>query len=143
MNKVILTGNLTRDPEIRTTATDKTVATMGLAVRRGWKKTDDNQPDADFFNIVAWEKLAEFCRNYLMKGSKIIVEGRLQTRSYEAKDGTKRTITEVVANEIEFASSKSSRPSDGGYDDRSERTERKSSAPGNELEHVDDVDIPF
>ncbi len=140
MNKVILTGNLTRDPEIRTTATDKTVATMGLAVRRGWKKTDDNQPDADFFNIVAWEKLAEFCRNYLMKGSKIIVEGRLQTRSYEAKDGTKRTVTEVVANEIEFASSKSSRPNIVDFDDRSEK---KSSAPGNELEHVDDVDIPF
>lgn len=141
MNKVILSGNLTRDPEIRTTPSDKTVATMGIAVRRGWKKTDENQPDADFFNIVAWERLAEFCRNYLSKGSKIIVEGRLQSRSYEAKDGTKRYVTEVIANEIEFASSKSDRPREGGYDERP--SAGKSSAPGNELEHVDDVDIPF
>ena len=138
MNKVILSGNLTRDPEIRTTSTDRTVATMSLAVRRGSKKTDENQPDADFFPVIAWERLAEFCRNYLMKGSKIIVEGRLQTRSYEAKDGTKRYVTEVVANEIEFASSKGSRPSDGGTDER-----RESKPAGNELEHVDDVDIPF
>ena len=140
MNKVILSGNLTRDPEIRTTPTDKTVATMGIAVRRGWKKTDDNQPDADFFNIVAWERLAEFCRNYLTKGSKIIVEGRLQSRSYEAKDGTKRYVTEVIANEIEFASSKSDRPRESSYDDRSDK---KPSAPGNEIENIDDVDIPF
>ena len=140
MNKVILSGNLTRDPEIRTTPTDKTVATMGIAVRRGWKKTDDNQPDADFFNIVAWERLAEFCRNYLTKGSKIIVEGRLQSRSYEAKDGTKRYVTEVIANEIEFASSKSDRPRESSYDDRADK---KPSAPGNEIENIDDVDIPF
>lgn len=139
MNKVILSGNLTRDPEIRTTSTEKTVATFSLAVRRGWKKLDENQPDADFFNVIAWERLAEFCRNYLMKGTKIIVEGRLQTRTYEAKDGTKRYVTEVVANEIEFAGSKNARPSDGGgYEEH-----RDSKPAGGELEHVDDVDIPF
>ena len=140
MNKVILSGNLVADPEIRTTSSDKTVATLRLAVRRAWKKTDENQPDADFFNIVAWERLAEFCRNYLTKGSKIIVEGRLQSRSYEAKDGTKRYVTEVIANEIEFASSKSDRPRESSYDDRSDK---KPSAPGNEIENIDDVDIPF
>ena len=140
MNKVILSGYLVRDPEIRTTSSDKSVATFGISVRRGWKKTDDSQyPPSDIFNIVAWDKLAEFCRNYLMKGSKIIVEGRLQTRSYEAKDGTKRNATEVIANEIEFAGSKGARPSDGGYD---ERSDRKSSAPDND-DHVDEVDIPF
>lgn len=141
MNKVILSGNVTRDPEIRTTATDRTVATFSLAVRRGWKKSEDGSPDADFFNVIAWERLAEFCRNYLMKGTKIIVEGRLQTRTYDAKDGTKRYVTEVVANEIEFAGSKVNRQNDGGgYEDN--REQRPSNA-GNELEHVDDVDIPF
>ena len=139
MNKVILSGNLTRDPEIRTTPTDRTVASFSLAVRRSWKKNEENQPDADFFNVIAWERLAEFCRNYLMKGTKIIVEGRLQTRTYEAKDGTTRYVTEVVANEIEFAGSKNARPSDGGgYEEH-----RDAKPAGNELEHVDDVDIPF
>ena len=137
MNKVILSGNLTADPEIRTTPTDKTVATLRLAVRRGWKKQDGNQPDADFFNIVAWERTAEFCRNYLMKGSKIIVEGRLQTRSYEAQDGSKRYVTEVIANEIEFAGSKVNR------DDSSDSGSNSRPSSGSEPEHVDDVDIPF
>lgn len=139
MNKVILSGNLARDPELRSTASGKSVASMTLAVRRGWRKTDESQPDADFFPIVAWEKTAEFCRKYLMKGSRIIVEGRLQTRTYEAQDGSKRYITEVIANEIEFAGSKA-QASGGGFD---ERNESKPSAPSNEFEHVDDADIPF
>ena len=140
MNKVILSGYLLRDPEIRTTSNDMTVATMGISVKRGWKKAEDGQyPPSDIFNIVAWDRLAEFCKNYLMKGSKIFVEGRLQARSYEAKDGTKRNVVEVVANEIEFASSKGSRSNDDSYDER--RDSKPSS--GNEPEPVEDVDIPF
>ena len=140
MNKVILSGNLVADPEVRTTPSDKTVASLRIAVRRGWKRAEEGQPDSDFFNVVAWEKLAEFCRNYLMKGSKILVEGRLQTRSYDAKDGSKRYVTEVIASEIEFASSKGSRSNEGGSD---ERNESKPAANRNESEPVEDVDIPF
>lgn len=141
MNKVILSGYLLRDPDVRTTSSDKSVATFGIAVRRSWKKAEDSQyPPSDIFNVVAWDRLAEFCRNYLTKGSKVFVEGRLQVRDYE-KDGVKRYVTEVIANEIEFAGLKGDRVRDGGYDDRG--SAGKSSAPGNELEHVDDVDIPF
>lgn len=141
MNKVILSGYLIRDPEVRTTSSDKSVATFGISVRRGWKKAEDGQyPPSDIFNVIAWDRLAEFCRNYLTKGSKIFVEGRLQVRDYE-KDGIKRYVTEVIANEIEFAGSKGERSREGGFDERP--SDRRSSAPGNELEHVDDVDIPF
>ena len=116
MNKVILTGNLARDPEIRYTQSGKAVAGFSLAVSRGWRGKNENQqqPTADFFNITAWEKLAEFCGKYLTKGRKVLVEGRLQTRVYEAQDGTKRNVIDVVANEIEFAGAKR-QDSEGGY----------------------------
>ena len=141
MNKVILSGYVVRDPEIRTTSTDKTVATFGLSVQRGWKKAEGSQyPPSDIFNIVAWERRAEFCRNYIMKGSRIIVEGQLQSRTYEAQDGSKRYITEIVANEIEFAGAKNARPGEGGgYDGGSDPRPTTGNAP----EHVDDMDIPF
>ena len=79
MNKVLLTGNLARDPEVRYTQSGKAVASFSLAVNRRFGKANDGQqPSADFISIVAWEKLAEFCGNYLTKGSRILVEGRLQ-----------------------------------------------------------------
>ena len=112
MNKVILSGNLTRDPEVRYTQSGKAVASFSIGVSRRFSRDNqDGTPTADFISIVAWERLAEFCGNYLVKGSKILVEGRLQARSYDAKDGTKRYVTEVVANEIEFAGAK---PQQGG-----------------------------
>ena len=108
MNKVILTGNLARDPEVRYTQSGKAVATFSIAVSRSWKKPGDTQTQqmTDFINIVAWEKSAEFCGKYLVKGTRILVEGRLQSRSYEAQDGSKRYITEVVSENIEFAGGK-------------------------------------
>ena len=116
MNKVILTGNLARDPEMRYTQSGKAVATFSLAVTRGWKKAENSQyPPSDYFNIIAWDKKAEFCSKYLMKGSRILVEGRLQSRTYEAQDGTKRYVTEVVADEFEFAGAK--RQGGNGNDD--------------------------
>ena len=85
MNKVLLTGNLARDPEVRYTQSGKAVASFSLAVNRRFGKANDGQqPSADFISIVAWEKLAEFCGNYLTKGSRILVEGRLQARSPSA-----------------------------------------------------------
>ena len=91
MNKVILAGRLARDPEVRYTQSGKAVATLTLAVsRRFSRNASDQQPTADFIPIVAWEKLAEICGNNLIKGSQILVEGRLQLRSYDAQDGSKR-----------------------------------------------------
>ena len=104
MNKVILMGRLARDPDVRTTQGGKTVARMTLAVDR--RKSADGQQEADFLSLVAWEKLADIAGNYLHRGSKILVEGRLQSRSYEAQDGSKRYVTEVVLSNIEFCESR-------------------------------------
>ena len=112
MNKVILSGRLVRDPEIRYTQTGKAVASFTLAVNRRFSSSDAQQT-ADFIPIVAWEKLAEICGNNLIKGSQIVVDGRMQVRSYEAQDGSKRYVTEVVANDIEFMGSKMQH--EGGY----------------------------
>ena len=87
MNKVILVGRLAQDPEVRYTATGKAVATFSLAVSR---RVGQGQESTDFIPIVSWEKLAEICGNNLTKGRRILVEGRLQIRSYEAQDGQKR-----------------------------------------------------
>ena len=104
MNKVILMGRLARDPDMRKTQGGKSVAQMTIAVdRRGGT---NGQPEADFLSLIAWDKLADITGQYLHKGSKILVEGRLQSRSYEAKDGSKRYVTEVVLSNLEFCESK-------------------------------------
>lgn len=107
-NKVILMGRLAKDVDARNTTSGKTVARFTLAVDRRQRKNTNGQQTADFLNIVAWESLADFCSNYLRKGTKILLEGQLQSRSYEAQDGSKRYVTEVVARDIEFAESKGS-----------------------------------
>ena len=104
MNKVILMGRLARDPDVRTTQGGKSVARMTLAVDR--RRGPDGQQEADFLVLIAWEKIADIAANYLHKGSKILVEGRLQSRSYEAQDGTKRYVTEVIVSNIEFCESR-------------------------------------
>jgi single-strand DNA-binding protein len=104
MNKVILVGNLARDPEVRYTPNGKAVASFTIAVNRF---TGQGQKEAaDFVPIVAWEKLAEVCGNNLTKGRRVLVEGRLQIRSYDASDGQKRRVAEVIAQNIEFLDSK-------------------------------------
>ncbi len=105
MNKVILMGRLTRDPEVRYTTTNNTlVCTFSLAVNRRFKQ--EGQPDADFINIVAWSKTGEFCSKYFKKGQQVAVIGRMQTRSYDDKDGKRVYVTEVVADETYFADSR-------------------------------------
>lgn len=104
MNKVILMGRLTRDPDVRTTQGGKSVAQMTLAVDR--RRGADGQQEADFLSLVAWEKLADIAGQYLHKGSKILVEGRLQSRSYDAQDGSKRYVTEVIVSNLEFCESR-------------------------------------
>lgn len=109
MNKVILTGNLTRDPELKSTQSGKTFARVGIAVKRPFSK------DAvDFFNLLAWEHSAEFLAKYFSKGSRLIVEGHMQTGSYE-KDGVKHNTFDIVVNQIEFADSKK-RPARDDFD---------------------------
>ncbi len=106
MNKVILMGRLTKDPEIRYTATNNTAkCNFSLAVDRRFTKQGEEK-QADFFNIVAWEKQAEFCSKYFTKGLKVVVVGRLQNRSWDDNEGKKRYITEVVAEECYFAESR-------------------------------------
>lgn len=105
MNKVILMGRLTRDPEVRyTTNTNALVCSFSLAVNRRFKS--EGQPDADFINIVSWGKTAEFCSKYFTKGQQVGIIGRMQTRNYDDKDGKKVYVTEVVAEEAYFADSK-------------------------------------
>ena len=113
MNKVILVGRLVRDPEVRYTQTGKAVASFSLAVSRRFTRASDQQNTADFIPIIAWEKLAEICGNNLIKGSQILVEGRMQVRYYDAQDGSKRYVTEVVAQDIEFMGKKLVKDTDG------------------------------
>ena len=107
MNRVILIGRLTRDPELRYTGSNLPVATFSLAVNRNFSN-QNGEREADFINIVVWRKQAENCKNYLTQGSQVAVEGRIQTRSYDDNNGQKRYVTEVVADNVEFLGSKNS-----------------------------------
>lgn len=107
MNKVILMGRLTKDPELRTTASGISVTSFSLAVNRRFNAKDGEKQQADFFNIVAWQKQAEFVYKYFKKGQQVVVIGRLQNRSWEdAETKVKKYITEVVLEETYFADSK-------------------------------------
>jgi single-strand DNA-binding protein len=100
VNKVILLGNLTRDPEIRQTDSKKAVCSFGLATNRTWTTdTGKKREEPEYHRLVAWETLAEFCDKYLRKGRKVYVEGRLHTRSFTAKDGSEKSATEIVVDE--------------------------------------------
>lgn len=112
MNKVILIGRLTRDPEMRTTSSGTNVTSFSLAVSRNF--TDQNgERGTDFFNCVVWRKQAENVAKYCQKGSQVAVEGRLQNRSYDAQDGTKRYVTEVICENVSFLGSRSDNNSEG------------------------------
>lgn len=105
MNKVMVIGNLTRDPELRTTRSGTSVCSFTIAVNRNY--TDANgERQADFIGIQTWRGLAESCAQYLSKGRKVAVSGSLQSRTYDDKDGNKRTVLEVVADEVEFLGTK-------------------------------------
>ncbi len=126
MNKVILVGRLAQDPEVRYTQSGKAVASFTIAVNRF---AGGGQKEADFIPIVAWEKLAETCGNNLTKGQRVLVEGRLQIRSYETNDGQKRRVAEVIAQNIEFL-------------ERKQQTEDKEATPfGGQV--FPEEEIPF
>lgn len=125
MNHVVLIGRLTKDPEVRYTQSGTAVGTFTLAVDRRVQK--DKPKEADFVPCVVWSKTAEVVSNYCKKGKQVAVEGRIQVRSYDAKDGSKRYVTEVVVNELELLGSKN----EGA--DRS----------GNGYQQLADEDVPF
>ena len=104
MNKVFLIGNLTRDPEMRSTQSGVPVCNFSIAVNRRFRNAQTGQQETDFLNIVAWRQLAELCGRYLTKGRKVAVVGSIQTRTYEAQDGSKRSAFDIVADEVEFLS---------------------------------------
>ena len=132
MNRVYLIGNLTRDPELASTTSGVSVCRFSLAVQRRFSNAEGER-EADFFNVVVWRAQGENCHKYLKKGSKCAVIGSLQNRSYDANDGTKRTITEIVADEVEFLTTKAA--------DGSERQPDKKEVA--ELEPIDDDSLPF
>ena len=139
MNKVILVGNLTRDPELTTTNSGVSVCRFSLAVTRRFQNSEGER-DADFINIVVWRNQAENCHKFLKKGSKCAVVGRLQTSSYEAQDGSKRYTTDVVADEVEFITSGRAGSEGGDIVEPRTSSQPKQTA---ELEEIDDDSLPF
>ena len=108
LNKIMLIGNLGRDPEMNYTPSGVAVTKFSLAVSRTYKASSGEKRDeTEWFNIVAWNKLAETCNTYLRKGNKVYIEGRLTTRKYTDKNGVERTAIDVVANEMEMLTPKS------------------------------------
>ncbi|MBR5192272.1 MAG: single-stranded DNA-binding protein [Clostridia bacterium] len=134
MNKVILVGNLTRDPELTETPNGIAVCRFSIAVQRDYANAEGTK-EADFFNITVWRGRAENCGKYLKKGNKVAVVGSLQTRSYEDKDGIKRNVTDIVASEVEFLTPKSAQG-----DEEAPATEVRRRP---QLEAIDDNQLPF
>ncbi len=150
LNKVILMGRLTRDPELRHTQANIPVASFSIACDRGYGRREDGQQNVDFINIVAWRNTAEFVSKWFSKGQLVAISGRLQVRNYTDKDGNNRTATEVVADECFFAESKRSdssapfspsagapaAPSNNGF---------SSPSSGSDFEELidDDGELPF
>lgn len=130
MNKCILIGNLTKDPEISTTTNGVSVCRFTLAVTRRFANSEGER-DTDFINIVAWRALADNCHRFIKKGSKVAVVGNLQSRSYDAADGSKRYVTEIVAEEVEFLTT---RNNDG---------EVRKEDEVSKLQPVEDDGLPF
>ncbi len=143
MNKVVLMGRLTRDPEVRYTSTNNTlVASFSLAVNRRFTRQGEER-QADFINIVAWDKTGEFCSKYFKKGQQVGVIGRLQTRNYDDKDGKKVYVTEVIAEEAYFADTKREAEANPFGDNNAAGTTFNANAAPSDFSQVTDDDLPF
>lgn len=155
-NQAIVLGNLTRDPELRYTPNGQAVTSFAVATNRSWTDASGDKKDAvEFHDIVVWGKLAEIVSQYLGKGRKVMIVGRLQTRNWEAQDGSKRSKTEIVATDVNFID----RPKDGagnipenienaGAPREAKETVKKENKPtkkesGDKEEEIDIEDIPF
>ena len=102
LNKVILVGRITQDPELRTTPSGQTVCNFGMATNRTWSQNGQKQEKAEFHNIVLWQKIAEIASQYLKKGGLVLIEGRIQTRSWEDQSGAKKYKTEIIGESMQM-----------------------------------------
>ena len=137
-NTVILTGRLTADPELKTTANGVPVTSFTIAVQRKYKQGEESQ--ADFINIVAWRQTAEFITKYFHKGSMIGIEGSIQTRKYQDKDGNNRVAFEVIANNVQFVESKKASADASPASDLSQQVDNNADFVQVDIE---DGDLPF
>lgn len=135
MNIVVLVGRLTKDPELITTNNGISVCRFSIAVQRKFAN-EDGEREADFINIVAWRGLADTCGKYLKKGTRVGIEGSIQTRSFDGKDGTRKYAFEVVADEVEFLSPKQN-------EEQGEEPKEKPKAEQTKFEPIDDDNLPF
>lgn len=127
LNKVMIIGNLGRDPEMRYTPSGKPVTTFSVATSRTWNTSDgEKREETEWFNVVAWSSLAEICKQYLTKGQQVYIEGRLQTRHWDDQEGNKHTSVEIVANEMIILSER-----------------RETGEASNEPEAHDEEEFPF
>lgn len=139
MNKVILIGNLTRDPELSQTNSGISLCRISIAVSRRYPGPDGSR-ETDFFNVTAWRTIAENCAKYLKKGSKIAVVGSIQNRSYEGQDGSKKFTTDILADEIEFLSTKNDGDPSGNTATPNYNEQNTQVA---DLQPIDDDSLPF
>ena len=139
VNKVILVGNLGADPELRYTPSGKAVASFSIATTEQWGSKDGEKGErTEWHRIVAWARLGEICGEYLRKGSQVYIEGRLQTRSWEDRDGNKRYTTEIVAQSMQMLGSATGSPAKGGA-----AKSKEERYPEEEPVSIPDDDIPF
>ena len=137
LNKVFIIGNLTRDPELKTLPSGSSVANFGIATNRVWRNQQgEKQEEVQFHNIVVFGKQADTVSQYLKKGGSVLVEGRLQTRNWEAQDGTKRTKTEIVAERVQFGPRKQA----GGFAGKEEAESGKGNAK--QEEQLETIEYP-
>jgi len=141
LNKAILVGRLTQDPELRTTPSGQTVCSFGMATNRVWNQNNQKQEKAEFHNIVLWQKLAEIASQYLKKGSLVLIEGRIQTRSWEDQSGTKKYKTEIIGESMQMG------PRNAGYSTPAPENKEEDNIPvieeGKNEEEINVKDIPF
>ena len=143
MNKAILIGNLARDPETMTTSSGIMKCSFTVACQRRFANAQGVR-EADFIPVVCWRQTAQLCSRYLSKGRKVAVEGSIQVRSYDAQDGTKRYVTEVVADNVEFLGSRDEGQRSGGYSaPAAPAPAPRQAAPAGDFMEVDDDELPF
>ncbi len=135
MNRCILIGNLTKDPELRSTPNGVSVCTFSIGVSRRFQN-QNGERETDFFNIVVWRKQGENAAKYLRKGSQVAIAGQIQTRSYDGKDGTKKYITEIIADEVQFLRTSNNSQGGNSYD------APDSSNDGSQMLEINE-DMPF
>ena len=140
MNKAILIGRLTRDPELRTTPTGRNVCQFSIAVNRNFTNANGER-EADFINCVVWDKQAENLVKYQKKGNQIAVDGRIQTRNYEDKDGKRVYVTEILANNISFLDSKGTNTSSNDFNSLPEPPREDSISSSSNMNNMETVSV--